>query len=66
MEHSIKLTDARPVRVKLYKFPFAKIDMVKEEIKQMLQMDVIEPSNFPYCAPLLLVRKKGRYFPASN
>ena len=62
VEHSIELSDARPVRVKPYKFPFAKIDMVKEEIKQMLQMDVIEPSNSPYCAPLLLVRKKDDTF----
>ena len=36
--------------------------MVKEEIKQMLQMNVIEPSNSPYCAPLLMVRKKDDTF----
>ena len=62
VEHSNELTDARPVWVKHYKFPFAKINMVKEEIKQMLQMDVIEPSNSPYCAPLLLVRKRDDTF----
>ena len=62
VEHTIELGDPRPIRVKPYAFPYAKLEMVKREVEQMLQMNIIEPSKSPFCAPLLLLRKKDNTF----
>ncbi|XP_072033312.1 uncharacterized protein [Amphiura filiformis] len=55
--HDIKLTDSTPVRTKPYPIPYALRDSVKEEIKTMLELDVIEPSTSPYASPLVVVKK---------
>ncbi|XP_072037234.1 uncharacterized protein [Amphiura filiformis] len=55
--HDIKLTDSTPVRMKPYPIPYALRDSVKEEIKTMLELDVIEPSTSPYASPLVVVKK---------
>ena len=36
VEHTIELGDPRPIRVKPYAFPYAKLEMVKREVEQML------------------------------
>ncbi|XP_072022506.1 uncharacterized protein [Amphiura filiformis] len=55
--HDIKLTDSTPLRTKPYPIPYALRDSVKEEIKTMLELDVIEPSTSPYASPLVVVKK---------
>ena len=54
----IKTETTTPVRVKSYPIPHSKIDTVKDEIKQMLDLGVIEPSSSPYNAPIVLAKKK--------
>jgi hypothetical protein len=49
---------AKPIRVKQYPLPYAKIETVKEEVQAMKKLNVIEPAASPYNAPVVLVRKK--------
>ena len=58
IEHSIELNTPDPIHVKPYPIPFAKVKAAEEEIDKMIEMEIIEPSKSPYCAPLLLVHKK--------
>ena len=57
-KHDIKLTSLDPIRSKPYPLPHALRDTVKDEIKSMLEMGVIEQSDAPYASPIVLVRKK--------
>ena len=58
IEHKIVLTDEEPVRVKPYPVPYALYDDLEKEIKEMLKLGIIEPSDSPYCSPYLLIKKK--------
>ena len=51
------LTD-KPVRAKQYPIPHALMTECKKEIQDMLKLGIIEPSNSPYRAPIVLIRKK--------
>ncbi|KAL8559309.1 hypothetical protein ACOMHN_060000 [Nucella lapillus] len=54
----IKVRNEKPVRCKPYPVPFAQRETVREEVKSMLSMGVIEPSVSPYCSPIVLVKKR--------
>ncbi|XP_069108942.1 uncharacterized protein [Argopecten irradians] len=58
VEHSIKTTSTDPVRVKSRSIPFNMKATIKEEVDKMMSMGVIEPSDSPYSAPVVIVRKK--------
>ena len=55
--HEIKLTSTEPVRSKPYPVPYAVRDQLKADINSMLQMGVIQRSNSPYAAPVVVVKK---------
>ncbi|XP_041356959.1 uncharacterized protein LOC121374100 [Gigantopelta aegis] len=56
--HDIRLLSDTPVRVKPYPLPFAMRDVVDDEVRSMLQMDIIEYSDSPYSSPIVIVKKK--------
>ncbi|GFR95393.1 reverse transcriptase [Elysia marginata] len=58
VQHKIRLTTDEPVRVKPYQLPFASQNFVKDEIKKLLDLGVVEPSVSPFCSPIVLVKKK--------
>ena len=58
VNHKIELTTPQPIRQRPYAIPYAKKQAVKEEVKKMLQMGIIEPSNSAYNSPIVLVRKR--------
>ncbi|XP_052710767.1 uncharacterized protein LOC128185133 [Crassostrea angulata] len=58
VEHKIDVTTTKPVRVKQYPLPFHTEKTIKEEVGKMLQLKVIKPSSSPYCAPVVIARKK--------
>ncbi|XP_025089562.1 uncharacterized protein LOC112561350 [Pomacea canaliculata] len=60
IEHEIRLTEEKVVRQKPYPVPFALQQQIDEEIENMLELGVIEPSTSPYSSPVLLVKKKDR------
>ena len=58
LEHDIKLTTNKPVRVKQYPLPFNMIAAAKYEVRDMINLGIVEPSESPYCSPALIVKKK--------
>lgn len=58
LEHVIKLTTDAPVRVKQYPTPFRMMEAAKDEIKDMMDLGIVELSVSPYCSPVLIVKKK--------
>jgi hypothetical protein len=57
VRHEIKLTTSEPIRVKPYPIPYAMREVISQEVKDMLHMGVIQPSNSPYSSPPVLVKK---------
>ncbi|XP_076461701.1 uncharacterized protein LOC143294155 [Babylonia areolata] len=57
-EFDMTVDTAKPVRVKQYPLPHAKVEIVKQEVETMKTLGVIEPAASPYNAPVVLVRKK--------
>lgn len=57
IEHEIRLTSNEQVRSKPYKAPYALKQCIKDEIKSMLQMGIVEPSSSPYASPVVIVKK---------
>lgn len=56
--YDIKLTSIDPIRKKPYAVPQALKATLREEVKQMLQIGIIEHSESPYCSPSVVVTKK--------
>ncbi|GFO03184.1 hypothetical protein PoB_002968900 [Plakobranchus ocellatus] len=56
--HEIRLTMHAVIRVKPYPLPFAAREFVTQEINDLLSLGVIEPSDSPYCFPIVVVKKK--------
>ena len=58
IKHDIVTVTDQVVNKKPYPLPYAMLETVKEEVRNMLDTGVIEPSNSPYASPYLLVKKK--------
>ncbi|KAK3102478.1 hypothetical protein FSP39_011646 [Pinctada imbricata] len=56
-QHEIHLTTDDPITNRPYQVPFALRDSVRNEIKQMLKMDIIEPSESPYASSIVVAKK---------
>ncbi|GFN76488.1 retrovirus-related pol polyprotein from transposon opus [Plakobranchus ocellatus] len=54
----MKLTSTEPIRKKPYPVPQALKETVRNEVDNMLQAGIKEPSNSPYCSPSVVVKKK--------
>ena len=58
-EHTIDTEDIRPIRLPAYRLPQAYRKVVKDELDEMLEHGVIEPSKSGWSFPVVLVPKKG-------
>ncbi|GFN80919.1 uncharacterized protein PoB_000742500 [Plakobranchus ocellatus] len=56
--HEIRLTTDAVIRVKPYPLPFAAREFVTQGVNDLLSLGVIEPSDSPYCFPIVVVKKK--------
>ena len=56
--HDIKVTSDDPIRSRPYPLPHPLRDTVHDEVKYILEMQVIEPSESLYASPIVLVKKK--------
>ena len=59
MKAHIETGDAEPIRKKMFRTPFALRDEVRRQIKEMLKVKLISPSNSSWSAPIFCIKKKN-------
>ena len=59
--HDIITKTEKPIRLLPYRIPHVFKEEVREELKEMLEGGIIEPSNSDWSSPIVLVRKKDQY-----
>ena len=57
-EHSIDTGDSKSIKLPPRRLPIHMRETAEKEITKMLEQDVIEKSNSPWAAPIVLVKKK--------
>ena len=63
IQQDIKLSTSEPIQSEGYPFPFKASDVMDSEIKEMLELGVIEKSVLSYSSPVVLVPKKDGSVP---
>ena len=58
VEHAIDIGDAKPIKLSARRLPQCQREIASAEITKMLDQGIIEPSNSPFAAPIVLVKKK--------
>ena len=58
VKHEIDTGDARPIKQRPRRIPWAKETEVAEMVKDMADSGIIEPSTSPWSSPVVLVKKK--------
>lgn len=56
--HHIEIQDPSPVKARPYRTSHKNREVIRQHIEDMLEHDVIEPSNSPWAGPVVLVPKK--------
>ncbi|CAB3992853.1 Hypothetical predicted protein [Paramuricea clavata] len=57
-EHKIETGDAVPVKQLPRRLPNSLKTVVEDQVEEMLENNIIKPSNSPWSSPIVLVRKK--------
>ncbi|XP_069106466.1 uncharacterized protein [Argopecten irradians] len=57
-EHHIDTGQAEPIKIPARRISYGQKQVVEDELDKMLKSGVIEPSNSPWSAPVVLVTKK--------
>ena len=58
VEHCIDIGNAKPFKNAPYKTAPHELEAVREEIREMLEKEVIVPSKSPFSSPIVMVPKK--------
>lgn len=58
LEHDIRMVSEKPIYVKNRSIPFSLENTVNTEVNDMLNLKIIEPSESPFCSPIVIVPKK--------
>ncbi|KAL1254314.1 hypothetical protein QQF64_016543 [Cirrhinus molitorella] len=58
VQHHIDTGHAAPIRLRPHRLPLAKRQAAEELIRDMAANGIIEPSDSPWAAPIVMVRKK--------
>ena len=59
--HEINTGESKPQFTPSYPKSPTQLKIIKEEIQKMIEQDILEPSNSPWEAPCLLVKKKSEH-----
>ena len=58
VRHKIKLRDETPIKIPARRLPIHQREIATDDIYKMLNQGIIEPSESPWAAPIVLVKKK--------
>jgi len=58
VKHRIETTNVTPIKQHARRFPIHQRDEGNKIVEEMLDADIIEPSNSPWSSPVVLVKKK--------
>ena len=58
VKHTIDVQGHPPIKQAPRRLPYHRQEIVKEELKKMLEQDLIRPSDSPWASPIVLVTKK--------
>ena len=58
VQHQIDTGSSPPIRQPLRRMPLAKRDQAQKLLQDMLERDIVEPSNSPWASPIVLVTKR--------
>ncbi|GFS78687.1 retrovirus-related Pol polyprotein from transposon 412 [Trichonephila clavipes] len=59
-EHDIELESERAIVAKPYRMSPRQIEILKSEVKKMLELKIIEPGESDFTSPLILVEAQGK------
>lgn len=59
IKHQIKMKDEIPIYTKSYRYPFIHKEEVQRQIEDMLNQNIIRPSDSPWSSPIWIVPKKA-------
>ncbi|KAM6968624.1 retrovirus-related Pol polyprotein from transposon 412 [Tautogolabrus adspersus] len=59
VQHTIETGSAQPIRLRPHRLALSKRQVAEDMIREMAAAGVIEPSNSPWAAPAVLVKKKN-------
>ena len=62
VEHEINTGGHPPIRQGLRRHPIAHLDIIDEQVREMVQNDLVEPAASPWAANVVLVRKKDETY----
>ena len=57
VQHQVKLTSNTPVRCKPYRLPYVTRQVLKKDIREMLELGIIRESKSPYASPVVIAKK---------
>ena len=58
--HRIDTGDAQPIRQRAYRVSPTERDHIKAKVQELLDRNMIEPSNSPWSSPVILVQQKDK------
>ena len=58
MQHVIPTGDHKPIRQKQYPIPSIAREKMTQQVNEMLENELIRPSNSPWCSPVLQAKRK--------
>jgi len=57
IEHTIDTGDAKPIKIPPRRIPISKLKQAEQEMQEMADRDIIEPSDSLWCSPVVLITK---------
>lgn len=58
VKHSIRTKDEDPIYIKNFRYPYHLKPIIQEEIRKLINNEIIRPSISPYSSPVWIVPKK--------
>lgn len=58
VKHKLRLTDDAPIYVRTYRKPPHQQQEIEKEVRELLDSDILQESNFPWSCPVHIVPKK--------